>query len=288
MKLTRHNPAVFTLTIPAKSNQRQSMMLASDVHFDSSHCDIERFTKHLQTANDEKAPVLIAGDFFDAMQGHDDPRRSPEELKEQYAVSSYFDAITRDASNYLSQFEDVPIWLFGLGNHETAVLRKINTNLIERLAYDMRLHGHKAESAGYWGYLRVEMDYVNGRDRQSKTVYWYHGVSSGAPVTKGVIQANRQSVYIHDADIVLNGHNHQAYWMPMQVERINQKTHEPYTVSVHYFRTPGYKMSPGDSKSVFGYGAERHRAPTPRGCVFVDFEYSKGNGIEIEHRTKIG
>ncbi len=287
MNIQRHNPATFTLTIPCQAHQKQSMMLASDIHFDSSHCDIKRFTEHLKLANDEKAPVLIAGDFFDAMQGHDDPRRSPEELKAEYKVSHYFDAIVLDASHYLQQFKDVPLWLFGMGNHESSVMRKINTNLLERLAYDMRLHGQTAEAAGYWGYLRIMMDYTKGGDKLSKNLYWHHGVSSGAPVTKGVIQVNRQGVYLHDADIVLNGHNHQSYWMPVQVERVSKKTMDVYTESVHYFRTPGYKMSPSDSGSVVGYGAEKHRAPTPKGCVFLDFEYHKGSPLQLEHRIKI-
>jgi len=287
MKLTRNNPAAFTLEIPCKSTQSQSIMLTSDVHFDSSHCDIDLFTKHLKQADEQGAPVLVGGDLFDAMQGHDDPRRSPEELKNEYKVSHYFDAIVLDASSYLRQFKNVPVWILAMGNHESKVLEKINTNLLERLAYDMRLQGHKAEAAGYWGYLKIYMSYSKGNDESFKTIYWHHGVSSGAPVTKGVIQVNRQSVWIHDADIVLNGHNHQAYWMPVQVERLNQKTNEPYTTTTHYFRTPGYKMSAGDTKSVYGYGAEKHRAPTPRGCVFLDMEYQKGNGISIEHRMKI-
>lgn len=288
MNLTRHNPATFTLDIKAKSTHHQSIMLASDIHFDSSICDLKRFTGHLKQANEEGSPVLIAGDFFDAMQGHDDPRRSPEELKAEYKVSHYFDAIVLDASKYLRQFENVPLWIFGMGNHESSVVRKMNTDLLERLAYDMRLHKQNAESAGYWGYLRVMFSYAKGNEKASKMIYWHHDVSSGAPVTKGVIQVNRQGVYLHDVDIVLNGHNHHAYWMPLQVERVNQKTMEPHTETVHYFRTPGYKMSPGESKSVMGFGPERHRAPTPKGCVFADFNYSKGQGIEIEHRIKIG
>ena len=287
MKLTRHSPATFTLAIKSKATQQQSVMLTSDVHFDSSHCDIKKFHDHLEIANQEKSPVIIGGDFFDAMQGHDDPRRSPEDLKAEYKVSHYFDAIVLDASNYLRKFENIPLWLLGMGNHESKVLEKINTNLLERLAYDMRLHGHNAEAAGYWGYLRFDFKYDKGGDRPSKTLYWHHGTSGSAPVTKGVIQVARQAVYIHDADIVLNGHNHNAYWMPVQVERVNKSTMIPYTETVHYFRTPGYKMSKGDSLSMHGYGAERHPAPTPRGCVFLDMTYHKGYGINIEHRTKI-
>jgi UDP-2,3-diacylglucosamine pyrophosphatase LpxH len=273
MNITRHNPASITLEIASASTQHQPVMLTSDVHFDATICDLDLFTKHLKLAEEKQAPVIIAGDFFDAMQGHDDPRRSIEELKEKYRVSSYFDAIVQDASVYLRKFK-VPYYILCLGNHETSVLRKINTNLIERLAYDLRLHNQPAESMGYWGYIRFMFNYRKGNAKVSKILYFHHGKSTGAVVTKGVIQVNRQGVYLNDVDFVLNGHNHNSYLMPLQVERINQRTMEPYTQTVWYMRTPGYKKSPGDSMQVWGYGAERHRTPTPRGCMFLEMTYS--------------
>jgi hypothetical protein len=221
------------------------------------------------------------------MQGHDDPRRYPEELKAEYKVSHYFDAIVLDASRYIQQFKNVPVWIFGLGNHETGVMKKISTNLCDRLAYDLRLHGHKAEAAGYWGYLRVTFKYKKGTDAPSRMLYWHHGTSSNAIVTKGTIQTNRQGVYLHDADVVLNGHNHHAYCLPIQAEKVNQNTLEPYTKTVWYLRTPGYKMSAPDCQQVYGFGAEKHRAPTPRGCMFLDMTYKKGVGVDIEIRQKI-
>jgi hypothetical protein len=222
------------------------------------------------------------------MQGHDDPRRSPEALKEQYKASHYFDALVIDACKFFQQYKDVPLWIFGLGNHETSVMKKMSTNLCERLALMLRLQGVNAEAAGYWGYLRITFKYKNGGDQPSKMIYWHHGTSTNALVTKGVIQTNRQGVYLHDADVVLNGHNHHAYCMPIQVEKVNPFTLEPYTQSVWYLRTPGYQMSAPDSKQVFGFGAEKHRAPTPRGCIFLDMTYRKGVGLEMEIRQKIG
>jgi hypothetical protein len=182
----------------------------------------------------------------------------------------------------------VPYYIIGLGNHETSVLNKINTNLVERLCYDLRLHGQPAEAMGYWGYIRFMFKYKKGGGAASKVLYFHHGTSSSAPVTKGVIQTARQAAYLQDADYVLNGHNHHAYSMPIQVERLNQQTMEPYTETVWYLRTPGYKMSAGDSKAVWGFGAEKHRTPTPRGCMFLDFEYRHTNDtVEGELLQKI-
>jgi hypothetical protein len=278
MQITRHNPASITLEIPSKSTQKFSVMLASDVHFDSCTCDLDLFAKHLKLAEERKAPVLIAGDFFDAMQGHDDPRRSLKDLKHEYKVASYYDAIVLDASNFLRKFK-IPYFIVSLGNHETSVLRKINTNLVERLCHDLRLHGQPAEGMGYWGYVRFMFKYRKGAGNASKVLYFHHGSSTSAHGTKGRIQTNRQIAYLMDADVFLNGHLHSSYCLPMQVGKLNQKTMWPYTDTVWYLRTPGYKKSPGESQTIWGYEAEKHRSPTPKGCMFLDMEYTHSNDI---------
>ena len=263
-------------------------MLTSDVHFDSAVCDVDLFKKHLKIAEERQAPVLIAGDLLDAMQGKNDPRRRPEELKAQYKVSAYYDAIVMDVAKFLSGF-DIPYYILALGNHETGVLKHSNTDLLGNVAYQLRVeHGKQAIAMGYWGYMRVQFRYKKGAHNVSKLIYWHHGKSNGAPVTKGVIQVARQGVYLQAPDVVLNGHNHQAYAMPVQVERLQQKSMTPYTATIWYLRTPGYKKSPGDSQSVWGFDAEKHRAPTPKGCHFLNMEYSSTqNGISMEVLQKI-
>lgn len=288
MQLIKHNPAALTLEIPSKSTQRLSIMLTSDVHYDSVVCDLDLFTKHLKLAEEAQSPVLIAGDLLDAMQGKWDPRRQPEELKHDYAVSAYYDAIVMDCARYLAKF-DIPLYILCLGNHETAVLKNSNTDLLGNVAYQLRVeHGKQAEAMGYWGYLRIMFKYNKGGGGASKMLYWHHGTSTSAPVTKGMIQVNRQGVYLYDVDYVLNGHNHQSYSTPLPVERINKITMQPYTETIWYLRTPGYKKSSADSNEVWGFGAEKHRAPTPRGCMFLNLQYSHTNdSIESELLQKI-
>ena len=193
-----------------------------------------------------------------------------------------------DCAKFLSQF-DMPLYILALGNHETGVLKHSNTDLLGNVAYQLRVeYSKEAVAMGYWGYIRFHFKYKRGMGNASKILYWHHGASNGAPVTKGVIQVARQGVYLQAPDYVLNGHNHQSYTMPLQVERLNQKTMKPYTETVWYLRTPGYKMNPTDSASVWGFDAERHRAPTPRGCIFLDMEYSSYNaGIKTEILQKI-
>ena len=287
MELTRHTSGTATLTIPSEFTQKLDVLLTSDIHFDSILCDIKLFEKHLKLAEELQAPVIIAGDFFDAMQSKDDPRRSPEELKEKYKVSHYLDAIVLDASDFLRQFK-VPYYIIALGNHETAVLRKLGTNLCDRLAYDLRLHDVKAESMGYWAYIFFNFVYKKGNSYTSRTLYLDHGNGKSAAVTHGIIDVNRQSTWQHEADIVLNGHNHKSLIYPQPIERIKQKSKTPYNDIVWYLRTPGYKMSPGESLQTFGFGAEKYRSPTPKGCTILSLEYNKKQDwVSMEPTPKI-
>jgi UDP-2,3-diacylglucosamine pyrophosphatase LpxH len=277
MQLIRHNPASLTLEVPSASGQRLSLMLASDVHFDSVVCDLDLFTKHLRLAEELQAPVLICGDLLDAMQGKWDPRRQPEDLKDQYKVSAYYDAIVMDCAKFLSKF-DIPAFILGLGNHETSVLSHSNTDLLGNVAYQLRVeHGKQAVAAGYWGYLRVMFRYKKGNGAASKTIYWHHGSGGAAPVSHGLIQANRQGVWIRDADIVVNGHNHKNYTYAHPTEKLNQITMQPYNDIIWYLRTPGYKKSSGESMTTWGFEAEKLREPTSKGCIFLTMEYNKAN-----------
>lgn len=248
------------------------LMLASDIHFDSIKCDIKLFEKHLKLANSRKAIVLIAGDFFDSMQSRDDPRRNIEELKEKYAVSHYMDALVLDASEYLGQFKDIH-YILALGNHETSVLKKLSTNLIDRVASNVRIGGGHAINAGYYGWLNMLFSH-NGSQRQSYKLFFHHGSGGSAPVTKGVIQTSRQAEYI-DADIILNGHNHRSYYVPLKRLKISSSGRQVCDM-MHFIRTPGYKISGLENGDRFGFDVERIPGVTPRGCTFLEFSDNSG------------
>jgi hypothetical protein len=47
-------------------------------------------------------------------------------------------------------------------------------------------------------------------------------------------------------------------------------------------------MSPGDSLQTWGYGPEKHRSPTPRGCMFVNMTYTHSSeNVEADIVQKI-
>ena len=278
MKITQPDRNVLDIIFTGANKQDHSIMAMSDVHFDSCKCDVPLFEKHLQIAEDNKSIVLIAGDMFDAMQGHDDPRRSLNDLKREYASDNYLDLIVLDVAKTLLKYNVT--YIIGMGNHESSVERKSNTNLIQRLCHEINTNGGHAHSMGYWGFLRVTVGYDKGKASYQKTVYWHHGSGSGAPVTKGVIETARQAAYLPDADIVINGHNHQSYSLPVAKISLS-KAGVPVQVNQWFVRTPGYKMNGLIAGDRSGFDIEKNPIPTPRGCVKIDFAFDHHVGLTI-------
>ena len=236
----------------------------------------------MKLAEKKKALVLIAGDFFDSMQTHNDPRRSPEDLMAKYNVSHYLDALVIDAAHFLSQFKVQ--YILALGNHETAVLKNNNTNVIDRLAYHINVLGGDAIPAGYGGWVKFFFSRGNG-GRKSYDLYYHHGSGGSAPVTKGVIQTARQATYIN-ADIVHNGHNHQDYYVPIKQIGLNQQG-KLETKLMHFIRTPGYKTSGLENEDRHGFDIEKIPGVTPRGCCFLEFTWSNGDFYNLDVYKKI-
>jgi len=262
------------------------LMLSSDWHFDSVKCDRNLLTRHLTRANQDGAVVLVAGDVFDAMQGRFDPRKSYTNLREEYKVADYYDAIADDAAVFLSQFNRCK-FILAMGNHETAVLKNASTHLINTTAKELRHRGIEAFNAGYYGWLHILSKDEHGKGRAKQRIYWHHGHGGNAPVTRGVISTNRQAVFLRNADIVLNGHNHQQYHVTIKEYGLTIRGQE-YTSVVHYLRTPGYKMSGLENGDEMGYDIEKHPEPLPRGSAFVDLRYgTNGQDFDVDVLMKV-
>ena len=197
--------AVTTLRLDdARGGWEQWFLLMSDNHHDSVYCNRDLEIEHLEEAKRKQARIFIFGDFFDAMQGRFDPRRSMDELRPEYRVENYYDVVVRDSAKFLSPYADL-IDVISDGNHELAVRKNANTDLIDRLVYELRQGGKSTVvHGGYGGWIRMMFDKTGVRE--SIKLKYFHGAGAEAPVTRGVIQTNRQAVYLPDADVVVNGH----------------------------------------------------------------------------------
>lgn len=245
----------------------QTVYLMSDVHFDSIVCDRNILKKHLDKALQEDALIVIGGDWFDAMQGKFDPRRSMDELRPEYRCERYFDVVVEDSADFLKPYAQRVIAVTQ-GNHELSVRKNSNTDLIDRLVFHLRLLGSQAVTGGWKGWIRFLLS--SHKRKGSIKLYYSHGTGgANALVTRGVISTNRQAVYEPDADIVWNGHTHTAYILPIVRERLSSKG-KVYNDVGWFIRTSGYKR---DWDIRDGYAAQKGTGPNPVGCAKLELRF---------------
>jgi len=243
----------------------------ADLHWDSIYCRRDILKRHLDEAHTRKARIIIAGDLFDAMQGKFDPRKNMDELRPEFKVNDYYGKVTSEAVKYFAPYAG-DLLLLGKGNHETAVTKNSNIDILSNLVYGLHQeYGSECIMGGYGGWIRFM--FKISTIRTSIKMRYYHGTGGSAPVTKGTIQTNRQAVYLPDADVVLNGHNHNAYWLPLARERLSDKG-RLYQDLIHFVRTPGYKQT-WNAKE--GFDIEKLPDPKPLGSVWMRMIADGGN-----------
>ena len=193
-----------------------------------------------------------------------------KELRPEYRRDDYYDFVVKDVGDAHAPYAD-RILMLGRGNHETSVLKNSNTDLIDRLAFYMNTTtGSHIMTGGYGGWIRFMFTHSGVTPDSSLKLKYFHGAGSEAPVTRGVIQTNRQAVYLPDADIVLNGHNHNNYYVPISRERISNKGTLFFDIQ-HHIRVPGYKSEYADGSG--GWAVERGGIPKPNGAAWMRMFY---------------
>jgi hypothetical protein len=257
------NVHIFNINLAVVGDE-QWFLLQSDVHWDNPKCDRKKLKKHLDLAVQRNAPILDFGDFFCAMQGKYDRRSSKKDILPEHANNNYLDSLVNTASEYLKPYAKL-VTVRGVGNHESAIHKNHETDLTERLTERLRADGGIARRGGYSGYIRFHIS--NGKRSNNSLKLWYfHGAGGGGPVTRGVIQTNRQSVYVSDADIIATGHVHESWQVAVQRIRLNgsdKVVHERQT----HVKIAGYKEEYEDGYG--GWHIETGKPPKPTGAWWL-------------------
>ena len=274
-------PNVVTVRQTLKAGDEAWFLLRSDAHTDNPDSCIDLQIKHLDEAKERNAGILDFGDIFCAMQGAWDPRKSKSKLRPEHQVDDYLDALVSTHADLYEPYAHN--WVMqGAGNHEASILKRHETNLIERLAARLRDRtGAPFLCTGYTGWCVFRFT-IGSTQRQSVRLWHTHGYGGGGPVTKDMIQRSRQLAYVDNADIMCSGHTHDQWITKDMRIRLNEQgnvVHRP----VVYVKCPTYKDEYRDG--VGGWHIGTGKPPKPIGAYWLRF-YVGREERNIKNRTE--
>lgn len=256
-----------------KSTQEEDsfwVLLSFDRHHDNPKSDNLMEKRHLELARKRNAVIIDGGDLFCAMQGKYDPRSDKRDLKPEHQTGDYLDKLVGTAADFYGPYADL-FAVMAPGNHETAISKRHETNLTERLVTMLNdRHGSNIRVGGFSGWIKFQI--LCFSECLTKNMWYHHGYGGDAPVTKGVIQTNRQSVYLPDAHIVATGHTHNEWQFPIPRIRLTDKGSVYHDEQLH-LKVPSYKEEYKDGYG--GWHIERGGPPKPTGAMWLRFSANK-------------
>ena len=254
------------------------VLVTSDWHWDSIHCNREALEADLKLAKKLNAAVLSIGDHFDVMGGKYDPRSNGKyDLRPELQTGDYFDAVVKQGADWLKPYID-QMALITPGNHETSVRRRQETCLTTRLVERLRFQGARVQQGGYAGWVLFR-----GRKSTNETskniaswkMWYHHGYGGGGPVTRGVIDFSRYLVDV-DADAVVSGHIHQRTLIEAKRQRITSNG-IPEISPLYLVRSSTYK----DESVTDGWAVEKGMSARPMGGWWLCLRFGGRNASQL-------
>jgi hypothetical protein len=252
----------------------QEFLLISDLHWDNPHCDRGLLKNHLDEAVKRNAAIILNGDTYCCMGGKYDRRADKSLIRPEHNTDRYFDAIVDTSVEWFAPYAK-NILLIGYGNHETAIIKHGETDLLQRFASTLNYStGSAVQVGGYGGTIdiRVLHDTIRG---VNFVVHYYHGFGGGGVVSKGVIQDQRLLAGTEGYDLTWMGHVHELYYHQNMVHRYDRSTKTLIQKPIHQLRTATYKEE--WDGGYMGFHTERGRGPKPLGGYWLKLETSRNS-----------
>ena len=251
----------YLFEVKAKKNFK--IIPFSDVHFDSKKCDRKLLKKHLDYMVEKDAYCWFNGDFFDVMGCNRDPRSGKNDIRPEYNVKNYLDAVIDDAVEFLEPYKH-RILFFSDGNHETNILNRMETDVLKRVSERLGV-----AKMYYGGFIKVGI--IQGKNEQknvfSKLIHFHHGFGGNAPRSKGVLRVDIDSANYPDADLIVRGHTHQKWIIQRQQRRLSQ-CGKYYKKKTLHAQLGSYKD--GYGKGLKGWEVEKEFSETVLGTYMFE------------------
>jgi len=246
-------------------------LFISDVHLDSVHCDRVKLKQHLDLALERNAIVFIFGDLLDLMQGKYDPRSNKADLNPKYNTARYIDEVIKDVVEFLTPYKSV-LAFYSPGNHETSVEKRIEYGIVDKICYQLEM-----SQGNYSGYIYCRFfSYLEESTKVPLIIGYHHGYGGGGAVTRDSIQTARKAVYLPDANVVISGHTHDRWIIPITRNRISR-----YGESIDqqwHIKTGTYQNALIDFN---GYAIEKGLAPKSGAGIWM--KYTIGSDLKLNY-----
>ena len=246
------------------------VLLISDAHWDNPQCIREKLEQDCREAIERDAPIISIGDFFCAMQGKFDKRSSKDSIRPEHQHGDYLDRLVSTAADWHEPYKS-HFAIHGLGNHETAIRKHHETDLIERLTSQVQARGGIVQPGGYGGWVRFKL--IMAGKTFSSRLYYHHGFGGGGPVTQGVIDWSRYLMHA-EADIYAAGHIHYANNQTMMRAELTAAG-QVQQRKITFVRCSTYKDEYADGHG--GFHVECGRGPRPIGGYWLTLKLQNGS-----------
>jgi hypothetical protein len=154
--------------------------------------------------------------------------------------------------------------ILGQGNHESAILKRQETDVLERFAGAM---GGNVPVMGYHFWVIFKVFSHDGVQRGVVRYYAHHGSGGGGAVTRGQINQSRYMMHVEGADIISMGHIHEKNIGEVMVHYFDNNCNSfmPKCRGVITAISSTYKQEYIDH----GFHNERGRPPKPLGGTYL-------------------
>lgn len=257
----------------------------SDLHWDNPDCDRVLLKKHLDQAKENGWRVFLNGDTFCLMQGKYDPRSNKDKIRPEHNVHNYLDAVIDDAAEWFAPYAEI-IDVVGYGNHCTSIIKRMETDPLERFVERLNAIAkpkEKVHKGGYGGWYIIHATRGSNNSGVSYKTKYFHGSGGGGVVTKGMINLTRAAERHEGHDCFTMGHVHENIENYRVVDALDHQN-QPIKKEQLYMITGTYKDEYKDG--AFGWHVERGAPDKPLGgrLLTIDFHF-KSDGTITKNAT---
>jgi hypothetical protein len=271
MNLIKHEKNIHELRVEGSSFR---MGMFSDIHWDNPKCDWNLLKHDLDYCLKNEIPIMFNGDTFCLMQGAYDPRKMKGDIRPEHNNARYFDSIIETAVDFFLPYANL-MTIVGYGNHETSIIKRQETDVIQRFVTLLNYKaGSNVMTGGYGGWLIVnQLVKASSNATQATKIKYFHGSGGGGLVTKGALNLTRAMEMYEGYDVFTMGHIHENSARNDVRDSINFHPTKGYYFNhkqIHSMITGTYKEEYIDG--LYGWHVERGAPMKPVGGRVLSIE----------------